>query len=160
VQQVIGNAMPLALGIAISPIPVIALILILITPKARSNGLAFLVGWMAGLFVIGGAALLVAGASGLTESTDTASQTSIILNFVLGALLLLLAFRQWRSKPSPGEDAPLPKWMGFLDAFKPGKCLLVGALLSGVNPKNLALNLAAMSVIAGAGLPRPTRRSR
>ena len=65
-QQVLGDILPLALGIAISPIPIIAIILMLITPKARSNGLAFLVGWMARLAVVGGIALALANAVGLS----------------------------------------------------------------------------------------------
>ena len=150
-QQVLGEVLPLALGIAISPIPVIAIILMLITPKARSNGLAFLVGWMAGLLVVGGFALVVADAAGLSASSGSSSQASAVIRLALGLFLLVIAVRQWRSRPKPGEEAVLPKWMQSLDTFTPGKSLGLGALLSGVNPKNLALNLAAASVIATAG---------
>lgn len=50
-------------------------------------------------------------------------------------------------------EPQLPKWMASLDTFTPGRILGVAALLSGINPKNLARNLAAMSVIAAAGPP-------
>jgi threonine/homoserine/homoserine lactone efflux protein len=151
-QQVLGALMPLALGIAISPIPIIAIILMLITPKARSNGLAFLVGWMAGILIVGGIALVVAGVVGLSTSSDSSSQPEAVIKLVLGMLLLVVAVRQWRTRPKPGEENPLPKWMQALDTFTPGKSLGMAALLSGINPKNLALNLAAMSVVATAGL--------
>jgi hypothetical protein len=36
----IGDILPLAVGVAISPVPVIAIVLMLGTPRARSNGLA------------------------------------------------------------------------------------------------------------------------
>jgi hypothetical protein len=44
-----GNVLPLALGVAISPIPIIAVILMLLSPKAHTNGPAFLGpdGWRA-----------------------------------------------------------------------------------------------------------------
>jgi hypothetical protein len=47
----------------------------------------------------------------------------------------------------------MPKWMAGLDKLKPGGALGLGALLSGVNPKNAALTIAAAATIAGAGLP-------
>jgi threonine/homoserine/homoserine lactone efflux protein len=152
VQQVLGEILPLALGIAISPIPIIAIILMLITPKARSNGLAFLIGWMAGLAVVGGIALVVASAVGLSSSSEP-SRTESVIKLMLGLLLLVVAVRQWRARPKPGEKAALPKWMQTLDTFTPVKSFGIAALLSGLNPKNLALNLAAMSIVASAGLP-------
>jgi len=149
--QVIGDILPLAIGIAISPVPIIAVILMLITPKARSNGLAFLLGWMLGLFVAATIVLVIANTAGIAESSDPSTVVSVI-KLVLGLLLLFAALRQWRTRPKAGEEAPLPKWMGALDGFNPGKALLVAVLLSGVNPKNLILNATAAADIAQAGL--------
>jgi hypothetical protein len=143
--------LPLAIGIAISPVPIIAVILMLITPKARSNGLAFLAGWVLGLAVVGGIILIIANTAGIAESSGP-SKTVSAIKLVLGLLLLLAAFRQWRKRPKAGEEAPLPKWMKALDGFTPGKALAAGALLSGVNPKNLILNATAAAGIAQAGL--------
>jgi threonine/homoserine/homoserine lactone efflux protein len=42
--------------------------------------------------------------------------------------------------------------MATIDSFTAGKSFWFGILLSGVNPKNLALTLAAASSIAQAGL--------
>ncbi len=151
-QQVIGEILPLALGIAISPVPIIAIILMLITPKARSNGLAFLFGWMAGLAIVGGIALVIANVAGLAE-TGGPSTAAGGVKLVLGVLLLIVAERQWQGRPRQGEAAPLPKWMQALDTFTPVKSFGIAALLSGINPKNLMLNLAAATIIAQAGLP-------
>jgi hypothetical protein len=52
----IGYILPDALGIAISTVPIIAIILILFTKRAKSNGLAYLFGWMAGLALLCGIA--------------------------------------------------------------------------------------------------------
>jgi len=147
----IGEMLPLAIGIAISPLPIIAIILMLITPQARSNGLAFLGGWMLGLAVVGTVVLIVANTAGIATSSGP-SRTVSIIKLVLGLLLLVVAWRQFRKRPKPGEEVPLPKWMRALDSFTPTRSLAVGALLSGVNPKNLILNATAAAGIAATGL--------
>ena len=147
----IGEMLPLAIGIAISPVPIIAVILMLITPKARTNGLAFLGGWMLGLAVVGTIVLIVANTAGIAESSGP-SRTVSVIKLLLGLLLLFAAWRQFKKRPKPGAEAPLPKWMKALDGFTPGRALAMGALLSGVNPKNLVLNASAAAGIAQSGL--------
>jgi hypothetical protein len=149
--QTIGQILPFAIGIAISPMPIIAIILMLITPKARTNGLAFLVGWVLGLVVIGALLLVVAATAGLSDSSG-GSPTTAVIKLLLGLLLLLAAVRQWRSRPAEGETAPMPKWMQALDGFTTPKSFGLAFLLSGINPKNLMLNMGAMATIAGVGL--------
>jgi hypothetical protein len=143
--------LPLAIGIAISPVPIIAIILMLITPKARSNGLAFLGGWMLGLTVVGTIVLIVANTAGVATSSGP-SRTVSLIKLLLGLLLLFAAWRQFTKRPKPGEEAPLPKWMRALDGFTPVRSLAIGALLSGVNPKNLILTATAAAGIAQTGL--------
>jgi hypothetical protein len=150
--QAIGGILPLAIGVAISVLPIIALILMLITPRARGNGLAFLAGWVLGLVIVGGSVLVIAGVAGVSSSSGP-STAAYAIKLLLGVLFLLLATRQWHSRPAPGEQPPAPKWMAALDTFGPGKSLGLGAALSGVNPKNLILTIGAAASIAQAGLP-------
>src|SRR5712691_6257046 len=65
--QAIGGSLPLAIGIAISPIPIIAVVLMLTTPRAKANGLAFLAGWLLGLGIVGAIVLAIAGPSGASQ---------------------------------------------------------------------------------------------
>jgi threonine/homoserine/homoserine lactone efflux protein len=46
----------------------------------------------------------------------------------------------------------MPKWLTSIDRFTPGRSLGIGAALSTINPKNLAMSLAAGLSIAQAGL--------
>jgi len=147
VGQAIGDILPLAIGVAISVVPIIALILMLLTPKARSNGVAFALGWLLGLCVVGFGGLAIAASAGPSTSSG-ASDGASGAKLAFGVLFLLLAVKQWRSRPAPGEDPVMPKWMATIDAFTPGKALVLAALLSGVNPKNLMLTLAAAATIA------------
>lgn len=149
---VIAQALPIAVGIALSPLPIVAVILMLFTKKARSNSLAFLLGWVLGLVIVGGIVLALVSAGRLTMSESTETTLSGVIKLLLGLLLLVGASRQWRSRPEEGEEPEMPKWMAAIDTFTAGRSLGFAALLSGINPKNLALNLSAAITIAEAGL--------
>ena len=43
---------------------------------------------------------------------------------MVGVLMLLLAVRQWRNRPTLGEEPDMPKWMAGIDALAPGKALV------------------------------------
>ena len=146
----IGEILPLAVGVAVSPVPIIAIVLMLGTPRARSNGPAFALGWLAGLTIVGG--VVLAFASGNSQADDGSPETWVsILKLAIGALFLLIAARTWRTRPRAGHEAAMPKWMQAIDTFTAGKSLGFGAILSGVNPKNLALTIAAATAIAQTG---------
>ena len=51
--QAIGGSLPLAIGVALSPVAIIAVVLMLTTDRARVNGPAFVLGWLIGLAVVG-----------------------------------------------------------------------------------------------------------
>jgi threonine/homoserine/homoserine lactone efflux protein len=148
--EAIGDLLPSAVGVALSPVPIIAVILMLGTPRARTTGLAFAVGWILGLIVV--SVIVVLLTSGADDADSGTSTVVDVIKLVLGALFLLLALKQWRSRPRPGAEPSMPAWMATIDSFSVPKSLLLGAALSGVNPKNLALTLAAAASIAQAGL--------
>jgi len=149
--QAIGDVLPMAVGVAISPIPIIAVILMLFTGRARQNGLAFLVGWILGVLLAGTILILIAQSQDLS-SAGQPSDTSSWIKLILGVLLLLGAIRQWRARPAPGVEPVMPKWMQKVDTMKPGAAFGLAVLLSAVNPKNLLLIAAAAAAIAEENL--------
>ena len=149
--EAIGQVLSLGVGVALSPVPIIAVVLMLGTARARANGPAFVLGWVIGLAVVGTIVLLAASGADASESGEPATWVDV-LKLVLGCLLVLVAVRQWRGRPREGDEAAFPKWMQTIDTFAPGKALAMGALLSGVNPKNLLLTLGAASAIAQTGI--------
>jgi hypothetical protein len=149
--SVIGEIFPQAIAVAISPVPIIAVILMLFSSRARSNGIAFVAGWVGALTVVGSVVLLAAQA-GRASAGGEPTNTSYVVKAIFGLLFLALAVKQWRSRPKPGEDPAMPKWMLTIDSFSAGKSFGIAALLAGVNPKNLGLTLAAAITIAQAGL--------
>ena len=149
--EAIGQVLSLAVGVALSPVPIIAVVLMLGTPRGRVNGPAFVAGWVLGLAVVGAFVLVAAGAAGADDDAEPATWVDV-LKLVLGVLLLLVAVRQWRGRPEPGADPDLPKGMRTIDTFTPGRSLAIAAALSGVNPKNLLLTVGAAAAIAQTGV--------
>lgn len=147
----IGEVLPFAIGVAISPIPIIAVILMLFGRKARTTGPAFALGWVLTLAVVGVVVLLVADTSNVSSEQGPSDAVFAIKLFV-GLLLLVLAVRQWRSRPKEGEEPEMPGWMSAIDEFTALRAFGLAALLAGVNPKNLGMTVAAGSTIAQAGL--------
>lgn len=150
--EAIGQILPLAVGVALSPIPIIAVVLMLVTKRARSNGPAFVAGWLAGLAIVGAIVLAVVGSAGASDQGEPKTWVSV-LELVLGVLLVLAAGRRWRDRPAAGVESEPPKWMHAIDSFSPARALGAGALLSGLNPKNLMLAIAAAAAIAQTGIP-------
>ena len=148
--DVIGEILPLAIGIAISPIPIIAAILMLLSPRAKGTSVGFLIGWLAGIVVA--IVLFTLLSSVIPQGNGGASPVSGVIKIILGVLLLFLAIKQWRARPAEGEQASMPKWMSAIDSMSAGKALGLGFLLSAVNPKNLLLAISAGLIIGGAGL--------
>jgi threonine/homoserine/homoserine lactone efflux protein len=149
--QVVGDLLPLSVGVAISPIPIIAVILMLLAPRAGGTSTGFLVGWIVGIAGSTTLFLLLAGTLDQGGSGEPSATVSWI-KLVLGVLLLVLAAGQWRSRPKPGETPALPKWMTAIDGFTAGKAVGLGFLLSAVNPKNLLMCVAAGTTIAAGGI--------
>jgi hypothetical protein len=89
----IGAVLPLAIGVALSPLPVIAVVLMLTTGRARVNGPAFVLGWLGGLAVVGAVVLLISGGANASSSGGPATWVSWV-KVVLGVLLVLVAVRQ------------------------------------------------------------------
>lgn len=148
----IGQTLPLALGIAISPIPIIAAILMLLSPKARVTSVGFLLGWVVGIVVAVTVFTLLAATIPPAES-DASQPIKGVIQLVLGALLLLIAFAQWRKRPQGGAEPEMPKWMRAIDKISFPLALGLGLLLSALNPKNLIMAAGAGVDIGAAQLP-------
>jgi hypothetical protein len=152
VGQGISEVLTFAIGVAISPVPIIAVILMLFSARARVNGPMFLAGWALALAVVSGVTYFLSDAGDAATSSTTSDSISWG-KIVLGALLLLLAARNWRARLAPGTEPEMPKWMAGIDSLKPAKAFGLAFLLAGPNPKNLLLSVGAATGLAQLGLP-------
>jgi hypothetical protein len=147
----ISEVITFAVGVAISPVPIVAVILMLFSQRARVNGPAFLIGWVAALAVVSAVVYVTADQSDASTS-NTTSDTVSWGKIILGAAFLLLALRQWRHRPAVGAEPTMPKWMATIDELTPVKAVGFGVVLAGVNPKNLVLTIGAATGLAQLGL--------
>ncbi len=61
--RAIGEVLAFGAGVALSPLAIIAVVLMLAAPHGRTRAAAFLAGWIVGLGVVGTVVLLVADAA-------------------------------------------------------------------------------------------------
>ena len=100
-----------------------------------------------------GAIVLLASSGASAEENGEPAQWVAVLKLVLGLLLLALAVHMWRGRPRGDAQPALPKWMKTIDTFTTGRSVAMGVALSGINPKNLVMAVAAGAAIAQTGIP-------
>ena len=132
----VGEILPLALVVTISPINVIPVILLLFTKQPLANGTSFLAGFVAGLTAVLVACVVIAQAVELSPSSGHSTGVGI-LKLALGTYLLVAAVRKFRDRPRAGEEGSMPNWMNGIAAYSPGRSLGAGMALGSLNPKNL-----------------------
>ena len=145
--EALGQVLPLAVGISLSPLPVIAVVLTAMSPRARASGPAFVAGRMLGLALVAG---VVIAASDLVYSLTSAGPPAIV-KLVLGVALMVLGVSKWRPKPK-GVEPALPGWMSAFSSASPGRAFSLSLVLSVANPKELALLVAVGVTVGGAPL--------
>jgi hypothetical protein len=111
----------------------------------------FVLGWMLGIAVAGAILLSVASPADASEEGAPADWVSW-LKLALGVLLLLVAVKEWKARPAPGAEAPMPKWMSALDGITPVKAGGLAILLGTINPKNLLLIVGGAAAVAQTGV--------
>lgn len=147
VADVIGQALPLAVGVALSPFPIIATVLLLMSPRGRAAGLMFLIGRLLGLTIV--LSIVILASEALYSAASTGIPT--LIKLLLGLVIVVLGLSKWRPKPD-GIEPKLPAWMSAIDDFSPAKSLGLAVLLSVTNPKELALAIPLGVTIGGAML--------
>ncbi|HEX9174794.1 MAG TPA: GAP family protein [Mycobacterium sp.] len=148
---VLAALIPLALVVALSPLSIIpAVVLVLHSPHPRRTGLAFLLGWLAGLagvtaIFVGVPRLLDGFHIQLPPWTDW-------VRIVLGVVLIVLAVWLWVKRKRSTHQ---PKWLDRTKRITPTAAATIGIVLVLANPKVLAMNAAAGLVIGTGELGVP-----
>lgn len=141
----IGSMLASAVGIAISPLPLTAVIMMLATPRGRTNGVAFTVGRLFALAVFTTGAVLVG------SRLDTGGPRPVWywwFRLVVGVLLLCLGARQWHERPREGHVHRPPEWMRVIDRMTPGRSAELAAVLVSADPRTLLLAIGGGVSIA------------
>lgn len=146
-MAILIELLPYVLPLALSPLPAIAAIMVLLAPAGMRGGQGFLLGRCLTLF-----ALLCLVALGAAALGWGAGPERPWLRIGFGVLALAVAGLVWVRRPR-GEDAPPPRWMQAIDGLSPAGAIRFGALLTLVNAKELAFVLGAAAALAGMRPP-------
>jgi hypothetical protein len=147
VAAAIGQLLPLGVGVAISPISIMAVIMMLTSGRDAAGGLSYALGWVVGITLITVVALVVTSESSGGKASSS-STGAAVAQLILGIALVALAVMRWRKR---GADAA-PKWMTALESVGPAKAAGLGLLLAAAKPKNLLLSVSAGLVIGTRAL--------
>ncbi|MEU0489163.1 GAP family protein [Nocardiopsis sp. NPDC006139] len=148
----LAQVLPFALGLIAAPLPIVAVILLLMAPGGRGKALVFVLTWAGVVFVVSTAVALIAGAGDTTAAGDSPAWVGWV-QLLLGLLLLLVAVKNLRDhmKRPEGADPAPPAWLTAIDSMGAGRVVGLAALLAGANPKSLAMAAGGGVAIAAFG---------
>ncbi len=137
----IGHILPIALAVAISSVPIMATVAILLSPKGAKTALPFLIGWVLGMAVI--VSVFTLGAQAIPSPRSDRRPDTVIatIEILVGLTLVVLAIIEWRRARRHPSDA-MPKWLGSVDKLGPWSAFGIAFALN-ARPKGLLLAIAA-----------------
>jgi len=148
---IIGHILPLALGVALSSIPIVVMVLILLSPRGRLSSITYLIGAVVGLL---GLTTLFSAIATLLPPAPPSEKSPLIgtIEVLIGVALLGLAFIRWRRSRHAEHDIAnqTPKWMTKVTALGPIPSFGLGFVLM-LRPKNLLFTIAAGVAIGASG---------
>jgi hypothetical protein len=147
VSLVIGMMLPFAVGIALSPIPIAAVTLMVLSLHPGVDGRVFVAGWALGLLVALVLVSLVVGLLGLAEDGR-----ADLVRILLGGLLLVFALERASAGRGSGYDPEGPAWVGGLDRMPADRAFAMGVVQAALDPRKLLLIVAVAMVFAAAPL--------
>ena len=166
---IIGHILPIAVGVALSSVPIVVMVLILLSPRGRWSSLTYLIGAAIGL---AGLTTLFSAVASLLPPPPPSNQSPLFaaIEIVIGLALLVLAAVRWtrgRARiraaraarsgvaadldpdAAPASATGMVAWLTKVTSLGPIPSFGVGFILM-LRPKNLLLTLAA-GVAIGAG---------
>lgn len=165
--DLIVNLIPLAIGIVLSPLAIMAMVAVLLSQSPRSNGIAYLVGWAIAVTVSLGVGIWVFNVLEVHEVHEPPRWVAVV-RFALGVVLIATAVWMYRrghvrvrdmaaaSSPADVRDAApqLPGWLHAVETFRPLRSAALGFALFVVNPVDLSCAILASLDIVLADLAR------
>jgi Sap, sulfolipid-1-addressing protein len=137
-DPVVSESLVLGLGVALSPLPILAILLFLGGSRPKANATAFCLAWIGGVASATIVAVLAVERSNVTDSEPV---WLAVAELVVGAAFLVLASYIAFDRGRPA--AASPAWQAALDRAGPFQAAALAFFLSCANPKNLALILGA-----------------
>lgn len=143
ILEAIGHLLPLAVAMAISSVPIMAALLILLSSNPGRSPVAYLSGWVLGIFIL--AVLFSLGAAAIPAHQERAPTIMMgIVLLIIGIAMEGFALVLWR-RTDKNATQELPKWLRAVGAVRPWQAFSFGFALN-LRPKALLLS-AAVGVV-------------
>lgn len=154
VVSTIGHLLIIAAAVAISSVPIVMTILILLSPNRARSAVPFLVGWVIGILVTVSIAALFATVLPTSRFERQPDTAVAIVEIILGVAAMVLGVLSWFRRRRSGVVATTPKWMRAEANMGAWSAFGLGFILN-LRPKGIVLALAAgLTLYADAGSVR------
>jgi Sap-like sulfolipid-1-addressing protein len=107
----------------------VTVIVLLTMPSGRRRAVAFVVGWLLAIAVIGAVTVFVLHGQDFSSHETRPSRAASAIEIVVGCLVLLVSIRAFRRRARHAPSAETPKWLGRLDQTNWLLAVLVGAFM-------------------------------
>lgn len=140
--------LPLGLALALSSVPIMTTIFILLSPNRVRSALPFLIGWVIGIAAVVTAFALLAKAIPSTQSVHEPDVVVGVIEIALGVASIVLATLSWRRyrKHRTTEAAATPKWLSSTRMLGPAASFGLAFVLN-LRPKGILLAMTAGLII-------------
>lgn len=150
IGQAVGEVVAFGVGVVLSPLAVVAVVVMLVSRDGAQPAWAFAGAWVLSLGIVSTAVLLVADGADASANGAPASWVSMV-KIVVGLLLVLFGVLRWRGRGSRDTDAATPGWMRHLNDASVARAAGLAAAFNVVKPKNLLLTIGAGVAVAQVG---------
>ena len=147
--QALGSLLPIGVAAALSSVPIMATILILLSDQRNKSALPFLVGTVLGAIILVAVGTIAANAIPQPRPRK-ADTTAGILEILLGAALIGYSLRSMFRESAPVGDSAT-KWAEAVGSLGAAKSFGLGLALN-LRPKCLILSAAASLALRSAKL--------
>ena len=148
--QAIGHILPIALAVALSSVPLMATIVILLSEKREASAAPFLIGWVLGMAALVFICTISTQAVPTPRSSRQPDTAVGVGEMLVGAALIVIGIVSWRRARKNPVDS-MPAWLDKLSSIGPWSAFGLGVALN-IRPKEILLALAAGLAVRGAGL--------
>ena len=145
--QALGSLIPLGVAAAVSTVPILVTILILLSDHRNRSALPYLIGWVVGTLLL--VTVGTIAASSLPQPRPRQPDTVLgVLEILVGVAFVVFGIMAIRRRDkSPGGQEP--KWAHAVGAIGAGRAVGLGLVLN-LRPKGLLLCAAASLALYSA----------
>lgn len=138
--------LPLGLAVALSSVPIMTTIFILLSPNRARSALPFLIGWLVGIAAVVTAFALLAKAIPTQQSVQEPDIAIGVIEIALGIAAIVLATLSWRRAHRTKTTQATPKWLSSTRMLGPAASFGLAFVLN-LRPKGILLAMTAGLII-------------